>query len=49
MQQRSDRYVAEITLKQPDFGIKPFRTALGTLKVKPEVIVRVEVPAAAGG
>jgi hypothetical protein len=36
--------VAEIKLHQPDFGIKPFTAALGALKVKPDVVVRVSVP-----
>ncbi len=36
---------AEMTLHQPDFGIKPFSAMLGALKVKPEVVVRVMVPA----
>jgi polyisoprenoid-binding protein YceI len=39
-----DRWVAELTLHQPDFGIKPFSAALGALKVKPDVMVRVSVP-----
>jgi polyisoprenoid-binding protein YceI len=39
-----DRYTAELKLHQPDFGIKPFTAALGALKVKPDVLVRVSVP-----
>lgn len=39
-----ERWVAELTLHQPDFGIKPYSAALGALKVKPDVIVRVSVP-----
>ena len=38
------RWVAEFRLHQPDFGIKPFSAALGGLKVKPDVLVRVSVP-----
>lgn len=38
------RWVAELRLHQPDFGIKPFSAALGALKVKPDVLVRVSVP-----
>ncbi|MBW1758625.1 MAG: YceI family protein, partial [Deltaproteobacteria bacterium] len=38
------RWVAELKLHQPDFGIKPFSAALGALKVKPDVLVRVSVP-----
>jgi polyisoprenoid-binding protein YceI len=39
-----DRWVAELTLHQPDFGIKPYSAALGALKVKPDIMVRVSVP-----
>ncbi|MBW2588824.1 MAG: YceI family protein, partial [Deltaproteobacteria bacterium] len=38
------RWGAELKLHQPDFGIKPFSAALGALKVKPDVLVRVSVP-----
>jgi hypothetical protein len=38
------RQVAELTLNQPDYGITPFRAMMGTLKVKPEVRVRISVP-----
>lgn len=38
--------VAEFRLDQRDFGIKPFSAMLGTLKVKPEVVVRVSLPKA---
>jgi YceI-like domain len=39
------RWVAEVELHQPDFGIRPYSAMLGTLKVKPTVRVRVSVPA----
>lgn len=39
-----DRWVSEVQVHQPDFGIKPYSAALGTLKVKPDVLVRVSVP-----
>jgi hypothetical protein len=38
------KQVAEITLHQPDFGIRPYRAMLGTLRIAPDVRVRVEVP-----
>lgn len=41
-----DRLVAAVTLHQPDFGIRPYRALLGTLKVKPDVTVRLSLPAA---
>jgi hypothetical protein len=33
--------VAEFRIDQRDFGIKPYSAMLGTLKIKPEVVVRV--------
>jgi len=38
-------YEAAVTLHQPDFGIKPFSAMMGTLKIKPDVLVRMVVPA----
>jgi hypothetical protein len=35
--------LAEVTLHQPDFGIKPFSAMLGTLKIKPDVKVRLSL------
>jgi hypothetical protein len=40
------QYVAELTINQPAFGIKPFSAMMGTLKIKPDVVVRLIVPAA---
>ncbi len=37
-------WIAEVRLNQPDFGIKPFSAAFGTLKVKAELLVSVSVP-----
>ncbi|MCB9570035.1 MAG: YceI family protein [Myxococcales bacterium] len=39
-----DRQVAEVTLSQPEFGIKPYKAPLGVIKIKPEVRVLVSVP-----
>lgn len=41
-----DRWVTEVRVHQPDFGIKPYTAALGALKVKPDVLVRLSVPRA---
>lgn len=41
----NDRLVAETRIHQPDFGIRPYSAMLGTLKVKPDVVVRVAAPA----
>jgi polyisoprenoid-binding protein YceI len=40
-----DAWTTELRLHQPDFGIRPFSAMLGALKIKPEVVVRVRVPA----
>lgn len=38
------RQTVELTLHQPDFGIKPYSAMLGTLKVRADLRVRVSVP-----
>jgi polyisoprenoid-binding protein YceI len=38
------RQVAELALHQPDYGIKPYSAMLGTLKIRPELKLRVSVP-----
>jgi hypothetical protein len=40
-----DAYVAEVRLHQPDFGIRPYRAMMGTLRVQADVVVRIRVPA----
>lgn len=44
-----DRAIVETRLHQPEFGIKPYTAMLGALKIKPDVLVRLAVPWAAGG
>ena len=39
------RYVTELRLHQPDFGIKPYSAMMGALKVQPDVVISVSVPA----
>jgi polyisoprenoid-binding protein YceI len=39
-----DHQTAEITLHQPDWGIRPFSAFLGALKVHPDVTVSVSLP-----
>lgn len=41
------RWVGEARIHQPDFGIEPYTALLGTLKVKPDVNVRISLPARA--
>ena len=47
LKQDGASWVAEARLHQPDWGVKPYSAMFGTLKVKPEVQVRVSVPSAA--
>jgi len=42
-----ERFEAEMRLHQPDFGIAPFRAMFGALRLRPDVVVRVNVPAGA--
>jgi polyisoprenoid-binding protein YceI len=36
--------IARIELNQPEFGITPFKAMMGTLKIKPDVIVQLSIP-----
>lgn len=38
--------VAEVTIHQPDFGIKPYSAMLGTLRIKADLRVSVALPGA---
>lgn len=38
--------VAQIEIHQPSFGIQPYSALLGTLKIKPDVLVNVALPGA---
>lgn len=42
---QNGRWIAETRLHQPDFGIAPYTAMMGTLRVRPEVRVRIEAPA----
>lgn len=39
-----DRWVTRVRIRQPDFGIKPFKALMGALKIKPVVEVKLSVP-----
>lgn len=43
--QQGERWQAEVSIHQPDYGIKPYAAMLGTLKVQPTVKVQLSVPA----
>ena len=38
------RRVAEVTVHQPDWGLRPYSAMLGALRVQPDVRVQVSVP-----
>jgi hypothetical protein len=38
-------WVARVRIRQPDFGIRPFKALMGALKIKPEVDVELRIPA----
>ena len=38
------RYAADVRLHLPDFGIKPFSALLGAIKIKPDIVVHIEIP-----
>ena len=44
VEQRDGKWICEVELHQPDWGIKPFSAMLGTLRVKPTIRVQIEVP-----
>jgi len=48
VEQRDGKWMCEVELYQPDWGIKPFTAMLGTLRVKPTIRVQIEVAANAG-
>lgn len=38
------QWVTDVPLHQPDFAIKPFRALFGTIRIKPDVRIRLAVP-----
>ena len=40
-----NQQIVEVPINQPDFGIKPFRAPLGIIKIKPEIQIRISLPA----
>lgn len=44
IEQSGDQRKVRATIHQPDFGIEPYRAALGALKLKPDVIVELTLP-----
>jgi len=44
VRKEDDYHIADFWLHLPDFGIKPFSAFFGTLKIKPDILVRVMIP-----
>jgi hypothetical protein len=40
-----NRYVADVNLHLPDFGITPFSALFGAIRIKPDILVHIEIPA----
>ena len=43
--ENKSRYVVDVSLHLPDFGITPFSALFGTIRIKPDVLVHIEIPA----
>lgn len=41
--EEGDHLRVEVNVNQPDFGIKPYSAMMGTLKVRPDVIIAVDL------
>jgi hypothetical protein len=38
-------YVTDVILHLPDFGIKPFSALFGAVKIKPDILIHISIPA----
>jgi len=38
-------YVVDVSLHLPDFGITPFSALFGAIRIKPDILVHIEIPA----
>jgi len=45
LRREGDRFVASVPLRLEDYGIKPYSTFFGGLKVKSDLVVRLSLPA----
>ena len=39
------QYVADVSLHLPDFGITPYSTLFGAIRIKPDILIHIEIPA----
>lgn len=38
-------YVSDVTLHLPDFGIRPFSALFGAVRLKPDIVIDISIPA----
>jgi len=43
--ENKNRYVADVNLRLPDFGITPFSALFGAIRIKPDILVHIDIPA----
>jgi hypothetical protein len=39
------QYVADVCLHLPDFGITPFSTLFGAIRIRPDILIHIAIPA----
>ncbi len=39
------RYIVDVGLHLPDFGITPFSALFGAIRIKPDILIHIEIPA----
>jgi hypothetical protein len=40
----AEQYVADVRLRLPDFGMKPFSALFGAVRIRPGILIRVMIP-----
>jgi len=45
VRREGDNLTAECTLHLPDFGIRPFTALFGAVRIKPDILIRISLPA----
>ncbi len=43
--ENESQHVVDVSLHLPDFGIKPFSALFGAIRIKPDILVHIEIPA----
>jgi hypothetical protein len=45
MKENERQYVSDVSLHLPDFGIKPFSALFGAIRIKPDILIHIVIPA----